>query len=70
MLNVTLSPIGYNPLPARPISPEKRIGMPVVTQICYIYATSAISAQTLLHQQLRSLKEDISRIFNTLISYI
>ncbi len=36
ILNVTLSPIGYDPLPARPISPEGRIGKPVVTQICYI----------------------------------
>ncbi len=34
------------------------------------YATSAISAQALLHQQLRSLKEDIFRILNTLIRYI
>ncbi len=34
------------------------------------YATSAISAQALLHQQIRSLKEDIFRIVNMLISYI
>ena len=66
MLNVALSPIGYYPLPARAISPEGRIGKPVVARICYI----CNFGQTLLHQQLRSLKEDIFRILNTLIRYI
>ena len=36
ILNVTLSPIGYNPLPARPISPEGRIGKPVFAKRCYM----------------------------------
>ena len=33
---VALSQIGYDPLPARAIEPEGRIGKPVLTGICYM----------------------------------